>query len=127
MDRPHCRAWLYKAARNIFTDKVRRATAERERMTALDMQEAQPDTAFDEAEAAMLLLLLPPELISQHLQISDCATVVCTEEQTAAVSLIATDVGGVGEKDGKGIFGMIDGIFNQNSDTKMINASNYKL
>lgn len=96
-------------------------------MTALDMQEAQPDTAFDEAEAAMLLLLLPPELISQHLQISDCATVVCTEEQTAAVSLIATDVGGVGEKDGKGIFGMIDGIFNQNSDTKMINASNYKL
>lgn len=70
---------------------------------------------------------VPPELISQRLQISDCATVVCTEEQTAAVSLIATDVGGIGEKDGKGIFGMIDGIFNQNSDTKMINASNYKL
>ena len=28
MDRPHCRAWLYKAARNIFIDKVRRAAAE---------------------------------------------------------------------------------------------------
>lgn len=62
MDRPHCRAWLYKAARNIFIDKARRAKTERERMTALDTQEAQPDTAFDEAEAAMLLLLLPPEL-----------------------------------------------------------------
>lgn len=62
MDRPHCRAWLYKTARNIFIDKARRIKAERERMTVLDTQEAQPDTAFEEAEAAILLLLLPPEL-----------------------------------------------------------------
>lgn len=59
MDRPHCRAWLYKAARNIFIDKVRRAAAESARLSALDTEEAFEDPAFAEAEAAALLLLLP--------------------------------------------------------------------
>lgn len=62
MDRPHCRAWLYKAARNIFIDKVRRAAAESARLSALDTKEAFDDPAFAEAEAAALLLLLPEEL-----------------------------------------------------------------
>ena len=46
MDRPHCRAWLYKAARNIFIDKVRRAAAESARLSALDTEEAFEDPAF---------------------------------------------------------------------------------
>lgn len=62
MDRPRCRAWLYKAARNIFIDKVRRAAAESARLSALDTEEAFEDPAFAEAEAAALLLLLPEEL-----------------------------------------------------------------
>lgn len=62
MDRSHCRAWLYKAARNIFIDKARRAAAESAKLSALDAEEAFDDPAFAEAEAAALLLLLPEEL-----------------------------------------------------------------
>ena len=62
MDKAHCRAWLYKTARNIFIDKARRAAAESKRLSALESEEAQTDPAFSEAEAASLLLLLPKEL-----------------------------------------------------------------
>ena len=62
MDGPHCRAWLYKTARNIFIDKARRAAAESKKLSVLDTDEAQTDPAFSEAEAASLLMLLPPEL-----------------------------------------------------------------
>lgn len=62
MDRPHCRAWLYKTARNIFIDRARRAAAENARLAVLGWEEACEDNAFSEAEAAVLLLLLPEEL-----------------------------------------------------------------
>lgn len=62
MDRSHCRAWLYKAARNIFIDRARRAAAESAKLSVLDTEEAFDDPAFAEAEATALLLLLPEEL-----------------------------------------------------------------
>ena len=52
----------YKTARNIFIDNVRRAAAESKKLSVLDTDEAQTDPAFSEAEAASLLMLLPPEL-----------------------------------------------------------------
>lgn len=62
MDKPRCRAWLYKTARNVFIDRARRAAAESARLAAMDTEEAREDPAFSEAEAAALLLLLPEEL-----------------------------------------------------------------
>ena len=62
MDRSHCRAWLYKTARNIFIDKARRAAAESARLSAMSTEEAFDDPAFAETEAAALLMLLPEEL-----------------------------------------------------------------
>lgn len=62
------------------------------------------------------------ELITQKLSILDCATVVCTEEQEAAVNSVCEDVANVGpqtEKNGLGnmIRGMLDG--------SVINACDY--
>lgn len=65
-----------------------------------------------------------PKLISERLSISDCVNIVCSEEQEAAVALIASDVANIGED--KGVLGAVGDIFNMNGDTKTINASNYK-
>ena len=53
------RAWLYKVARNLFYDVCRRRAVEQNnRMQTED----ETDGGFSEAEAAMILSALPPEL-----------------------------------------------------------------
>ena len=58
---PQRRGWLYKTAKNLFLDKVRRASAEQQKLNFLPAEEID-DRAFDEAEAEQLLLLLPPDM-----------------------------------------------------------------
>ena len=70
---------------------------------------------------------VPPELILERLSISDCAKVVCTEEQEAAVSAIAEDVamiGGMGDAM-DGIADMVTGSLGLNPDLKVVNAAEY--
>ena len=53
------RAWLYKVARNLFYDACRRRTVEQNnRIQAAEETEG----GFSEAETAMILSLLPPDL-----------------------------------------------------------------
>ena len=55
------RAWLYKAARNLFLDTVRRsALLQRKQGLLLDEEERDED-GFSRAETELLLLRLPPE------------------------------------------------------------------
>ena len=53
------RAWLYKVAKNLFFDRCRRKKLE-ERFAAETDEET--DGGFSEAETAMILATLPPEL-----------------------------------------------------------------
>ena len=53
------RAWLYRVARNRFYDLCRRRTVEREHPPAC---EEETDSVFSEAETAMILSSLPPEM-----------------------------------------------------------------
>jgi len=55
------RAWLYKTARNLFLDKMRKAAYELRKKEAL-IKEETDDRAFDRLEAEQILLLLPAEL-----------------------------------------------------------------
>ena len=55
------RAWLYKTARNIFFDKVRRASSERQKLSFSQAEELDENT-FDEVETEQILLLLPPDV-----------------------------------------------------------------
>ena len=55
------RAWLYKTARNIFFDKVRRAAAEQKKMSFFQTDELDENT-FDEVETEQILLLLPQDV-----------------------------------------------------------------
>ena len=55
------RAWLYKAARNLYLDGVRRNTIlQRKQGMLLDEEEKEED-GFSRAETELLLLRLPPE------------------------------------------------------------------
>jgi len=55
-----CRSWLYKTARNLFYDHVRRVSLGAEKEQAvIDKTE---DSGFEEAEIYMLLSRLPNEL-----------------------------------------------------------------
>ena len=54
-------SWLYKAARNLFLDGVRRsALLQRKQNLLLDEEEREED-CFSRAEMELLLLRLPPE------------------------------------------------------------------
>ena len=53
------RAWLYKAARNLFYDACRRRSVEKNHRMQV---EEETDGGFSEVETAMILSLLPPEL-----------------------------------------------------------------
>ena len=53
------RAWLYKVARNLFYDACRRQTLERNIRMPF---EEETDGGFSEAETAMILSTLPPDL-----------------------------------------------------------------
>ena len=62
------------------------------------------------------------ELITEKLSIRDCATVVCTEEQEAAVNSICEGVADVGPQEGEnGLGGMIRDMINGST----INAADY--
>ena len=55
------RSWLYKAARNLFLDGMRRtALLQRKQRLLLDEEEMDED-GFSRAETELLLLRLPPE------------------------------------------------------------------
>ena len=55
------RAWLYKAARNLFLDGARRsALLQRKQGLLLDEEEREED-GFSRAETELMLLRLPPE------------------------------------------------------------------
>lgn len=76
---------------------------------------------------------LSAEDIMDKLHISDCALVVCTEEQEEAVNMICEDVARVSiagrdDRDEGGILGgILGGIFGGASDTQMINAAEFKM
>ena len=56
------RSWLYKAARNLFLDIVRRNTLlQRKQSLLLDEEEGEED-GFSRAETELLLLRLPTEM-----------------------------------------------------------------
>ncbi len=55
------RAWLYKTARNIFIDKVRRTASEQQKLNYFNTEELEENT-FDDVETEQILLLLPPDL-----------------------------------------------------------------
>lgn len=61
LDERERRAWLYKTARNIFFDKVRRAAAEQKKMSFFQTDELDENT-FDEVETEQILLLLPQDV-----------------------------------------------------------------
>ncbi len=53
------RAWLYKVARNLFYDACRRRTVEQNHQM---QAEEEADDGFSEAETALILSSLPPDL-----------------------------------------------------------------
>ncbi len=55
------RAWLYKTARNLFFDKVRRSSSERQKLSFFQTEELD-ENAFDNVGAEQILLLLPPDV-----------------------------------------------------------------
>ena len=70
---------------------------------------------------------VPAELILERLSIEDCAHVLCTEEQEAAVSAVSKDVaviGATGEDAGL-VKDMVTGALHRNPDVKVINAAEY--
>lgn len=54
------RAWLYRTARNLFVDAMRRTAREDAALPELKPEPETPDPDFAEAEARRLLELLPP-------------------------------------------------------------------
>lgn len=54
------RAWLYRTARNLFVDAMRRTAREAAALPELEPEPETPDPDFAEAEARRLLELLPP-------------------------------------------------------------------
>lgn len=61
LDEHQRRAWLYKTARNLFLDKVRKAAAEQKKLSYFSEDEWDKH-GFDEVEANQILLLLPPDV-----------------------------------------------------------------
>ena len=55
------RAWLYKAARNLFLDGMRRNNLLQRKQGLLLDPEEREETGFSRAETELLLLRLPPE------------------------------------------------------------------
>ena len=55
------RAWLYKAARNLFLDGMRRNTLLQRKQGLLLDSEEREETGFSRAETELLLLRLPAE------------------------------------------------------------------
>ena len=71
---------------------------------------------------------VPAELILERLFIADCAKVICTEEQEAAVGAVSQDVAMIGDKGdamGGGVMDMVTGSLGLNPNMKVINASEY--
>ena len=60
LDRSQRRAWLYKAARNLYVDAVRKSAARRAREEKCRPPEEARDP-FAEMEAAQLILMLPQQ------------------------------------------------------------------
>lgn len=54
------RAWLYRTARNLFVDAMRRTAREAAALPELEPEPETPDPDFAEAEARRLLELLTP-------------------------------------------------------------------
>ena len=55
------RAWLYKAARNLFLDGVRRSALLQRKQNLLLDEEEQMESGFSRTETELLLLRLPAE------------------------------------------------------------------
>lgn len=55
------RAWLYKAARNLLYDKLRRAALESRTLPALEAPEEQEEGGFGQVEVEQILACLTPE------------------------------------------------------------------
>ena len=55
------RAWLYKAARNLFPDGVRRSALLQRKQNLLLDEEEQMESGFSRTETELLLLRLPAE------------------------------------------------------------------
>ena len=70
---------------------------------------------------------VPAELILERLSISDCAKVVCTEEQEAAVGAVSQDVAMIGSMGdmGEDMMDLVTGSLHLNPNLKVINASDY--
>ena len=113
---------ILKKTGKIIQDQVRAAVDKA-------LLEKFPD-GVNVLDCAMLKISadVPSELILERLSISDCAKVVCTEEQEAAVSAVSTDVAMIGNKGdemGGGIADMVTGSLGLNPDIKVINAAEY--
>ena len=65
------------------------------------------------------------ETILQKLSLHHCASVICSEEQENAVSLISEDVANIGREGDEEK--PVAGIFSKMKDAKIINAENYVL
>ena len=55
------RSWLYKAAKNLFLDGVRKSALLRRKQSLLLDEEEREEDGFSRAETELLLLRLPPE------------------------------------------------------------------
>lgn len=55
------RSWLYRTARNLFLDGVRRSALQKRKQSLLFDEEGQDEDGFSRAETELLLLRLPAE------------------------------------------------------------------
>ncbi len=81
---------------------------------------------------------VPPELLRQRLRLSECASVICSPEQRAAVETISRDVASIDDgddsavlsgdlQDGEGVRGDYAFVFSKLQENKVVNAACYKL
>lgn len=73
---------------------------------------------------------ITPDEILEKLEIRNCASVICTQEQKGAVAAIGQNIAHIGpadEKDSPLGFGNLLDMFRNLTDTKMVNAESYML
>lgn len=75
---------------------------------------------------------IPPQLITERLDICDCGAVKCTPEQRDAVEAVCTDVGAIqddsgetGSEDGLSLGGLLKDVLT--GKKQVVNAANYQL
>ena len=75
---------------------------------------------------------ISPEEIEEKLQFIDCGVINCSPEQKSSVELVSEDVGVINDSDIGKLGGLGDlikgsGLFDRNSDTKVVNAASYTM